>query len=91
MALSAALAHFSGGTDEAGAALRARRKRLAIRLAAALLLGLFVALLNPRGVEQHLTFFSSTGNTAVWYVTDEWSHFYPFDFAANHDTITLPM
>ncbi len=91
VALSAALAHFSGGTDEAGAALRARRKRLAIRLAAALLLGLFVALLNPRGVEQHLTFFSSTGNTAIWYVTDEWSHFYPFDFEANHDTITLPM
>jgi hypothetical protein len=91
VALSAALAHFSGTADEAGRAPRARRKRLVIRLAAALLLGLFVALLNPRGVEQHLTFFSSTGNTAIWHVTDEWSHFYPFDFEANHDTITLPM
>jgi hypothetical protein len=64
---------------------------LAARLGAALVLALLVAVLNPRGFEQHLTFFASTENTAIWHVTDEWSHFQPFDFGANHSTITRPM
>lgn len=91
VALAGALEHFAGSTDDAGAARAARRKQMATRLATALVLGLLVALLNPRGIEQHLTFFSSSENTAIWKVTDEWSHFYPFDLGGNHSTITLPM
>ncbi len=56
--------------------LRARR------LAAALLLICVVTLLNPRGVAQHLTFFSSSSNFAIWAIADEWSPFTPFDYAA---------
>ena len=91
VALASGLAYFLDGADEASQAHAVGRRRMATRLAVALMLGLFVALLNPRGIEQHLTFFSSTENTAIWLVTDEWSHFYPFDFGANHSTITRPM
>lgn len=91
VALCGALEHFLGKVDENSPARAARRKQLATRLATALVLGLLVALLNPRGFEQHLTFFSSSDSTAIWHVTDEWSHFHPFDFGANHMTITLPM
>lgn len=91
IALGAAIDHYFC-RDEDGRNLRAgHRKRLALRLGAALVIGLLVALLNPRGIEQHLTFFSSTQSTAIWNVIDEWSNFHPFDFNSNHASITLPM
>ena len=37
-----------------------------------------ITLLNPRGIWQHLTFFTSSTTTAVWAVTDEWLAFYPW-------------
>jgi hypothetical protein len=91
VALAAGLERFLGRADEQSPARALGRRQLATRLATALVLGLIVALLNPRGVEQHLTFFASTENTAIWHVTDEWSHFSPFDFGANHSTVSLPM
>jgi hypothetical protein len=89
--LGAAMEYFPGFADRGNAARAAERRRLAMCLGTALGLGLLAALLNPRGIDQHLTFFVSTESTAIWHVTDEWSHFYPFDFDANQRTITLPM
>ena len=48
------------------------------RVTAALVLGGLAALLNPRGVQQHLTFFSSSRDSAIWLVKDEWAAFRPF-------------
>jgi hypothetical protein len=48
------------------------------RIAAALAIGLPATLLNPRGAHQHLTFITSSRETAIWRVADEWSHFDPF-------------
>lgn len=48
------------------------------RVGAAVGLGLLAALANPRGIGQHLTFFSSTRNSAIWMVKDEWTPFDPF-------------
>jgi len=42
------------------------------------LLALAATLLNPRGFEQHLTFFHSSATTTVLAVADEWSPFHPF-------------
>lgn len=60
-------------TDVESADLFARR------LGAALLLVLVATLLNPRGAEQHLTFFTSAESTALWVVHDEWAPFDPLD------------
>ncbi len=57
-------------------------------VAVAMLAGLVVSLLNPRGYEQHLTFFSSSRDTAIWTVKDEWSHFDPFTIANNPGTVS---
>lgn len=46
------------------------------RLAAALGLGLLATLLNPRGLAQHLTFVTSSRESAIWEIADEWL---PFD------------
>ena len=48
------------------------------RVGAAIGLGFLAALVNPRGIAQHLTFFSSTRNSAIWMVKDEWTPFDPF-------------
>jgi len=48
------------------------------RVGAAIGLGFLVALVNPRGIAQHLTFFSSTRDSAIWMVKDEWTPFDPF-------------
>jgi tetratricopeptide (TPR) repeat protein len=48
------------------------------RLGAAIGLGFLVALVNPRGIAQHLTFFSSARGSAIWMVKDEWTPFDPF-------------
>jgi hypothetical protein len=50
------------------------------RLAVALVAGLAASLLNPRGVEQHLTFITSTRETGIWAIEDEWSPFVPWSF-----------
>lgn len=34
--------------------------------------------LNPRGLDQHLTFFTSSQDTAIWHISDEWRHLDPF-------------
>jgi len=38
---------------------------------------LLAAALNPRGFAQHLTFFTSSSDTAIWQISDEWRHFDP--------------
>lgn len=48
------------------------------RLGAALGGGLVAALLNPRGIDQHLTFWTSTREGSIWGVVDEWAPFAPF-------------
>ncbi len=48
------------------------------RVGAAIGLGLLAASVNPRGIAQHLTFFSSTRDSAIWLVKDEWTPFDPF-------------
>jgi hypothetical protein len=50
----------------------------AARVGAAIGLGFLAALANPRGIGQHLTFFTSTRNSAIWMVKDEWMPFAPF-------------
>jgi hypothetical protein len=54
----------------------AARQRVA-RLAVALAVILVVTLLNPRGVGQHLTFYTSSNEAAIWAIFDEWQHFDP--------------
>jgi hypothetical protein len=49
------------------------------RLGAALLLGTLAAGLNPRGFRHHLTFLTSSRDSAIWSVRDEWTPFAPFD------------
>lgn len=48
------------------------------RVGAAIGLGFLVALANPRGIYQHLTFFTSARDSAIWMVKDEWTPFDPF-------------
>jgi hypothetical protein len=48
------------------------------RVGAAVGLGFLAALANPRGIGQHLTFLSSTRDSAIWMVKDEWTPFDPF-------------
>ena len=53
-----------------------------------LLCGCFlITLLNPRGIWQHLTFFTSSTTTAVWAVSDEWLAFYPFSPGAPNSPV----
>jgi len=62
-----------GSSQADRAAARQRVARLAVALAVVLL----VTLLNPRGVSQHLTFFTSSNEAAIWSIIDEWQHFDP--------------
>ena len=55
---------------------------LAGRLFVALVLMLLVSLLNPRGWEQLLTFFTSSSEAGIWAIHDEWSPFSPFSYMA---------
>jgi len=48
------------------------------RVALALGIGLPATLLNPRGARQHLMFLTSSRESAIWLIDDEWSHFDPF-------------
>ncbi|MEE2663266.1 MAG: hypothetical protein VX681_04050 [Myxococcota bacterium] len=60
---------------------RARRVGIGLVLAA------IASLLNPRGLAQHLTFFSSSRGAAIWQVRDEWRPFDPFHFGAEHESL----
>ena len=55
-------------------------RKLAGRWALAVCALIAVGALNPRGFEQHLTFFTSSSDTAIWWITDEWRHFDPFTY-----------
>ena len=57
---------------------RSSRTPAAGRVGAAIGLGFLAALANPRGIGQHLTFFTSTRDSAIWLVKDEWTPFDPF-------------
>ena len=57
-----------------------------LRLASALGLGLLAALLNPRGLDQHLTFWTSSREGSIWGVADEWAAFAPFSHARTFRT-----
>lgn len=63
--------------DDSAHATRATR-RIALVLAVAFVASIVISLVNPRGIEQHLTFLSSSRDTAIWAVKDEWTHFDPF-------------
>jgi hypothetical protein len=65
----------AGGDAEAARAGGAAR-----RVAAALLLGACAALLNPKGLGQYLSFFSSSESSALWKIGDEWSPFNPLSW-----------
>jgi hypothetical protein len=53
-------------------------RRRFVRLASALGGGLLAALLNPRGIDQHLSFWTSSRAGSIWGVVDEWAPFAPF-------------
>jgi hypothetical protein len=74
-------------SDDAPAGHVADAQRSARRLGAALGLGLLATLLNPRGFRQHLTFFTSSRETAIWSILDEWTHFNPFAWAHYGDAV----
>jgi hypothetical protein len=59
----------------------------AVRLAAVLAVGGVASLLNPRGIGQHLTFFTSSSGAAIWQVRDEWRAFDPFRFTPEHESL----
>ena len=50
------------------------------RLGGAISLGLLIALLNPRGIDQHLSFLRSAEGKALWSVVDDWTPFNPFSW-----------
>ncbi|MCZ6464246.1 MAG: hypothetical protein O7A09_07895 [Proteobacteria bacterium] len=95
--LALIVAALLGGLLQSGLALRlpaeerptqaATRARLR-RLGAALALGFAATLVNPRGIAQHLTFFTSTREAAIWMVKDEWTRFDPFAFHGYGHAVT---
>ena len=64
------------------------RRMLAV-LCVALGAGLVAALANPRGIHAHLTFLASSDQSAIWNITDEWSHFNPWRWRANHEIVSF--
>lgn len=87
-ALAAFVARFIVRVAPADAETDRFRRMLAM-LGVALALGLLAALANPRGFHAHLTFFASSEKTAIWQITDEWSHFNPWLWRENHETVSL--
>jgi len=69
-----------GERDADPARLSARRLR-ARRLSLLLCAGFAATLANPRGIAQHLTYFRSSADHAIWRIRDEWLAFDPFSFA----------
>lgn len=60
--------------------LRAGDRAEARALAVAAVAMLAAALLNPRGIAQHLTFLTSSRDAGIWQIADEWTPFDPFRF-----------
>ena len=52
-----------------------------------LVIAVIAALINPRGVEHLLTFVTSSRDTAMWFITDEWAPFYPFRFRGGNPAV----
>ena len=78
LALRPALtSHLSRRAQRDAASATALPHRRAVRLAVALVLGVIVTALNPRGFRQHLTFFTSSREAAIWFIRDEWLAFDP--------------
>lgn len=67
------------------AAIPPRLLHLGLALAGSLAL----TLLNPRGVRQHLTFFLSSRDAAIWSIDDEWSPFHPFHLGYPYNSASL--
>ncbi len=65
----------------------ATTRTIALWVALAIGCGIAISILNPRGIEQHLTFFSSNRDAAIWAVKDEWSHFNPLDPSLNTGSV----
>ena len=59
------------------------------RLALAFLTCLAASFVNPRGLAQHLTFFLSSRDSAIWRIADEWTPFFPFHPYFPYNTISL--
>ena len=81
LALRPALAHHlaaKGESDSTGVTPTSRSS--ARRLGSTLALGLLLTALNPRGFEQHLTFYVSSRASAIWMIRDEWLAFDPLRF-----------
>jgi hypothetical protein len=62
----------------AGSTNAPRSGQMPGRVALAIALCTLASLVNPRGLDQLLTFFSSSTEAAIWFVRDEWAHFDPF-------------
>lgn len=85
LALRAGLRRWAGAAVGPGSeAAQARR------LGAALVVGTLATLVNPRGIGQHLTFFTSSREAAIWAISDEWMHFDPFEWRGYGDAVSLP-
>ncbi|MCH2170626.1 hypothetical protein MK489_07560, partial [Myxococcota bacterium] len=88
LALQAGLAHACrarwSGPAAPPIAARARR------VTGFLLTGFGVSLLNPRGYQQHLTFFTSSRDAAIWSIADEWLPFDPLHGAAQAGVMSTP-
>ncbi|MDH3465030.1 MAG: hypothetical protein OES26_03810 [Gammaproteobacteria bacterium] len=67
------------------ATVRVRRMGIALGLL------LVVGLIHPRGIDQLLTIFISSSDTAIWEIRDEWTAFNPFslDNAGRLSVLTL--
>ncbi|MCP5042965.1 MAG: hypothetical protein GY944_18225, partial [bacterium] len=65
-----------------------RNRSVAVALVLAICLTICLSLINPRGVDQLLTFLSSSQHTAIWSVKDEWSHFDPFVASNNPGSVS---
>jgi hypothetical protein len=90
LALRASMRRWSSSRGDSQETASEPEVKFARRLTAALGLALFATLLNPRGIHQHLTFFTSSREAAIWAISDEWTHFNPFVWAGYGDAVSLP-
>jgi hypothetical protein len=75
--LEALLARWPRGpaTDAADPARAARTRRIAVTLG----LAAVATLINPEGLELHLTFLQASREAAIFRIHDDWARFAPFD------------
>jgi len=85
VALRVLLLDRAGG-GAAPSAVDRERSRLR-RLGAATGLGALASLANPRGVDQHLTFLTSSREAAIWNIADEWRPFDPLSWRDHLPTL----